>query len=133
MSFSAEIEHIYAPPELLPLTLRAIFSKGVCAVWASPEDESIEPQLVAAIPATNDQTAELADLMEIAAIALTGDDAAYVAYCKMRDELCQPLGYQRCSILFRQEMEKVQAYDDRPTDKYNALASAHVPKASELN
>lgn len=120
MSFSADVEHIWTAPEQLPETVRGVFKDGAAVVFATDVDGKSEPQLVAAIPATNDQTETLSDLMEIAAIALTGDDVAYRAYCKLRDELSAPLGYQRCTILFQQEMKKAQSRDE----KYHKLASA---------
>lgn len=102
MSFSAEIEHIYAPVEELPLTLHAVFPNGVCTVWT-------DAQFTAAIPASNDETNELADLMEIAATnGITPEEPAMKAYYVLRDRLCGEKGYQVLSLLFKQEMDKVR-------------------------
>ncbi len=102
MSFSAEIEHIWMPPEQLPATLQGIFADGVCAVWSNEE-------FTAAIPATNEQAEELADLFEIAAIGgISNDDIAMQKYFTLRDQLCGEKGYQMLSVLFMQEMQKLR-------------------------
>jgi hypothetical protein len=45
MSFSADVEHNWAPPEVLPEQIRGVFAKGACVVFADEE-------FVAAIPGT---------------------------------------------------------------------------------
>ena len=126
MSFKAEIEHSFIPPEALPPTILGYFPNGAATVWSNET-------FTAAIPATNEQTNELADLFDIAAIALTPDDAALKAYYVKRDELCAPMGYQVLSALFIQEMEKLKAKEESPNAKYLTMASAARPQKHELN
>lgn len=96
MSFSADVEHIWSPPEDLPKTLRTIFKDGACVVFADEE-------FTAAIPCTNGQATELADLMDAAVI-----DNDLRRYSALRDSLCGAMGYQRLSLLFKTEMDKQQ-------------------------
>ena len=127
MSFSAAIEHCYMPPEQLPLTLQAMFAKGVCAVFS-------DEQFTAAIPATNDETNELADLFEAAALDLENGGEALTRYYAMRDRLCQPQGYQILSTVFLQEMEKAKHIEETNefVEKRHSLATAARPKAYSL-
>lgn len=113
MSFSADVEHIYAPPHTLAPTIRGVFAKGCCTVWA-------DEQFVAAIPATNDETNELADLFDVAVIALEDGAPEYYA---LRDKLCGDLGYQRLSLLFQQEMEREKAKEES-IERASTLACA---------
>jgi hypothetical protein len=128
MSFNQEIEHTWAPPETLPKTILGMFPEGACVVFADEE-------FTAAIPATNKQTAQLADLFESAAVALDDDfTGALKDYFKFRDELCAPKGHLLLAQVFKQEMEKAQAYEEAvATDKRCLLASAARPRKHELN
>lgn len=117
MSFSADVEHIYTPKEEMPSSLHGAFPNGCCAVFANEE-------LVAAIPATNDDTNELADLLEIVAIGATKDDPALKAYFDKRDELCGATPYIQFTLFFKSEMEKQKAREEGPRAKYLKLASS---------
>lgn len=119
MSFNAEIEHNWMSPECLPKTLQSIFKDGACVVFSDEE-------FTAAIPATNKQTGQLADLFESAAVALDDDfTGALKDYFTFRDELCAPKGYQLLSMLFKQEMDKVKAIEEgNQTLNRNKLACA---------
>ena len=102
MSFTAEIEHIWMPPDQLPVTLQGMFKDGACTVFSNEE-------FTAAIPATDEETSELADLLEIAATGgASPDEPAMVAYYALRDRLCGENGYQMLSLLFKQEMDRLR-------------------------
>jgi hypothetical protein len=106
MSFQADVEHNWIAPELLPMTILGIFPEGAAVVFSDEE-------FTAAIPASNKQTAQLADLFESAAVALDDDfTGALGDYFKFRDELCAPKGYQMLAMLFKQEMDKVKAVEE---------------------
>lgn len=117
MSFSADVEHIYTPKEDLPSSLHKAFPNGACVVFT-------DEQLVAAIPATNDQTHELADLLEIVAIGATKDDPAMKAYFARRDELCGSVPYIQFTLFFKSEMEKQKDREEGTRSKYLKMASA---------
>lgn len=123
MSFQAEVEHIWVDPDQLPPTLRGMFKHGACTVWADQE-------FIAAIPATNKQTHELADLMERWAVALDDDfSGAGKDYNVYVTQLCIPHGRKLWADLFKQEMEKQKAIEEDPeANKYRALASASRPR-----
>lgn len=115
MSFTAEIEHIWCPPDKLPTTLRAMFRDGACTVW-------VDQQFTAAIPASNDDTERLADLFDVGSIEIENKNTMK-AYYDLRDELCGDMGYQRLSLLFKQEMDKEQAKDEA-NERASVLACA---------
>src|SRR4051812_14097221 len=98
MSFSATIEHIYIGPDDLPKTLAKTFPNGACVIFSDEE-------FVAAIPATNDETNELADLVDIAAISFSPDDPAMKAYYARRDELCGGTHHLVLTAAFKREMD----------------------------
>lgn len=125
------LEHIWMRPEKLPATLGHMFSAGACVVFQNE-------QLMAAIPATNDQTHELADLAEVFAIGeVNQNDPAWLAYYNLRSKLCSPLGLELLTKVFRQEMGKLQeaseAYEAASNERYLKLASACRPKHVENN
>lgn len=95
MSFVVDVEHIWLAKESLPMTIQGVFHRGACTVWA-------DEKFVAAIPASNDEAGQLADLIE------AGEDPEYFA---LRDRLCGEHGYQRTSLLFKTEMEKLRRQD----------------------
>jgi hypothetical protein len=128
VSFNSEVEHAWAPPETLPATILGVFAKGACVIFADEE-------FVAAIPATNEETNELAELM--ARVAFTLETKEREAYNARRDELCFPNDFKTCSKLFKQEMDKMKAYDDAketaPNAKFLKLATAARPKGYDHN
>ena len=133
MSFQADVEHIYAPPETLPDSLakwnpttkefEGMFAKGACTIFA-------DEKFVAAMPATNEQTHQLADLMEGWAVALDDDwSGAGKDYAIMAMQLCHPHGKLFYTRVFAQEMTKQQDIEEDPAaNKFRALASASRPK-----
>jgi hypothetical protein len=114
---SAEVEHIWSPKENLPSSLHRAFPQGVCVVFANEE-------LTAAIPATEEQTEKLIDLMEQAAISWPVGPDDLRPYKKLRDQLCAPSHYVPLTAFFKVEMEKQQAREEGNRSKYTTLASA---------
>jgi hypothetical protein len=98
-----------------------MFYQGACTVWADQE-------LVAAIPASNEDSEKLADLMDVAVVGLENRDSL-TAYKELRDALCGELGYQRLTLLFKMEMEKEQKFDES-SERASKLACAARPKTS---
>ena len=94
MADLSKIEHDHLDADVLPLSLLVSFPKGVAVLW-------VDEELTAAIPATAEQTDQLADL--------TGKPSEYA---KLRDELCAPHGYKLLLNLFRTEMEKVRKAEE---------------------
>lgn len=103
---SADLEHIWMPPEKLPSSLRKFFKQGVCAVFANEE-------LTAAIPATNDETEELADLMEMASISRPVTEEGMRPYQELRDKLCEPFHYVQLTAWFKSEMDLERNREDK--------------------
>jgi len=101
-----EFEHIYIGTDKLPKTLHSTFPDGCCTVFANEE-------LIAAYPATNEQTEELGNLAEIYGIAPSADDVAMNEYLKLRDRLCAPHHYVQLTALIKKEMEKEYSRDTR--------------------
>lgn len=123
MSFQSLVEHNWVPMDVVPRTLQGMFPSGACLVFADEE-------FVAAIPATNKQTNDLADLFESCAVALDDDFTGSGAdYDKMRDELCSPKGWQMLAELFNQEIAKVEVRKKAQS----MLASAARPKNYQNN
>lgn len=128
MNQAAEVEHIWTPIEEIPLTLHKMFPDGAAVVFA-------DEVFTAAIPATAEETNQLADLMEEIANADPKDKPIAVAkYDVLRTRLCGVKTYNLLSLLFKQEMEKVQKEEERrEASPYSQLASAYRPKNHELN
>jgi hypothetical protein len=95
---SAEVEHVYAPLAALPSSLHKVFPNGAAVVFADEE-------LVAAIPASEEQADQLADLMEQATISWPVGPDDLLPYKKLRDELCSPYHYVQLTAMFKREMD----------------------------
>jgi hypothetical protein len=109
----AQVEHIWAPPEVIATKIRSMFPLGAAVVFADEE-------FVAAIPATAEQTDKLADMMEDVATEENKFEelAKYTAY---REELCcgKPIGL--LSKAFELAMMQEKTEEENPFAK---LASA---------
>ena len=107
-SGSAVIEHIWAPPDRIPMTILQFFPLGAATVWSDEE-------FTAAIPATREQTDQLADLME------KGNETRdFTEYFNLRDRLCGKLAWNALSMKFHNSMQKMMEREEA----IRALASA---------
>jgi hypothetical protein len=97
-----KIEHIWTPADMLAPSLLVYFPDGAAVVF-------VDQELIVAIPANQEQTDALANLID--------DEFGYIA---LRDKLCsgdrEILGDESKHVfltnLFRREMEHVRAVED---------------------
>jgi len=102
----ALVEHMWFPPEMVPISLLSFFPHGVAVVFAEEDDGGM--MFTAAIPAAQNEAMRLADLFEQGAV-----DGNLAAYFRMRDFLCRPNHYHALSIMYKAGIDKLIEEEER--------------------